>query len=111
VTNLTISEGAYAYVGQQMFVLIDARRWWALANFREGQLEHIRPGMRVDVLVMSKPDRHFFGYVGSIGFGVTPDIDVIGHFNPGLPDVQRTRNWVHLGFEVFRACSCRKSRT
>src|SRR5207247_2847984 len=41
VTNLTISEGAYAHVGQQMFVLIDARRWWALANFREGQLGHI----------------------------------------------------------------------
>src|SRR5436190_16760114 len=49
VTNLTISEGAYAHVGQQMFVLIDARRWWAVANFREGQLKHIRPGMRAEV--------------------------------------------------------------
>ncbi len=39
VTNLTISEGAYAHVGQQMFTLIDARTWWAVANFREGQLE------------------------------------------------------------------------
>ena len=35
VTNLTISEGAYAHVGQQMFVLIDARRWWAIANFEK----------------------------------------------------------------------------
>ena len=43
VTNLTISEGAYARVGQQMFVLIDARRWWAVANFREGQLETSDP--------------------------------------------------------------------
>jgi hypothetical protein len=33
-----ISEGAYAHAGQQMFVLIDARTWWAVANFREGQL-------------------------------------------------------------------------
>ena len=38
VTNLTISEGAYAHVGQQIFTLIDARIWWAVANFREGQL-------------------------------------------------------------------------
>ncbi len=96
VTNLTISEGAYAHVGQQMFVLIDARRWWAVANFREGQLEHIRPGMRADVYVMSKPDRRFSGIVESIGFGVKPDADVIGHLESGLPDVQRTLNWVHL---------------
>ena len=96
VTNLTISEGAYAHVGQQMFVLIDARRWWAVANFREGQLGHIRPGMRADIYVMSKPDRRFVGFVDSIGFGVRPDADVIGHFESGLPDVQRTLNWVHL---------------
>ena len=96
VTNLTISEGAYAHVGQQMFVLIDARRWWAVANFREGQLEHIRPGMRAEVFVMSKPGRRFLAFVESIGFGVKPDADVIGHFESGLPDVQRTLNWVHL---------------
>src|SRR6267378_2119718 len=29
VTNLTISEGVYAHVGQEMFTLIDARIWWA----------------------------------------------------------------------------------
>jgi multidrug efflux system membrane fusion protein len=96
VTNLTISEGAYAHVGQQMFILIDARRWWVVANFREGQLEHIQPGMRADVYVLSKPDRRFSGVVDSIGFGVTPDEDVIGRFGGGLPDVQRTLNWVHL---------------
>jgi len=96
VTNLTISEGAYAHVGQQVFTLIDARTWWAVANFREGQLEHIAPGMRADVYVMSKPNVRFSGVVDSIGFGVTPDADVIGRFEQGLPDVQRTLNWVHL---------------
>ena len=96
VTNLTISEGAYAHVGQQMFTLIDARVWWAVANFREGQLQHIAPGMRVDVFVMSKPNVHFSGVVDSIGFGVTPDADVVGRLESGLPDVQRTLNWVHL---------------
>ena len=96
VTNLTIAEGAYAHTGQQMFTLIDARTWWAVANFREGQLERIAPGMRADVYVLSKPNVRFSGVVDSIGFGVTPDEDVIGHFQQGLPDVQRTLNWVHL---------------
>ena len=96
VTNLTISEGAYAHAGQQMFVLIDARTWWAVANFREGQLHRIAPGMRADVYVMSKPNVHFSGVVDSIGFGVMPDRDVIGTLQQGLPDVQRTLNWVHL---------------
>jgi multidrug efflux system membrane fusion protein len=96
ITNLTISEGAYAHVGQQVFTLIDARTWWAVANFREGQLQHIEPGMRADVYVLSKPNVRFSGVVDSIGFGVTPDADVVGRFEQGLPDVQRTLNWVHL---------------
>jgi multidrug efflux system membrane fusion protein len=96
VTDLTISEGAYAHVGQQVFTLIDARTWWAVANFREGQLQHIAPGMRADVYVMSKPNMRFSGVVDSIGFGVTPDADVVGRLESGLPDVQRTLNWVHL---------------
>ena len=96
VTNLTISEGAYAHIGQQVFTLIDARTWWAVANFREGQLQQIVPGMKADVYVMSKPTERFAGVVDSVGFGVTPDEDVIGRLQPGLPDVQRTLNWVHL---------------
>jgi multidrug efflux system membrane fusion protein len=97
VTNLTISQGAYATVGQHIFTLIDTRVWWAIANFRETQLQHIRPGMSADVYVLSRPSVHFNGVVDSVGFGVTPDADLVGKLSePGLPDVQRTLNWVHL---------------
>lgn len=96
VTNLTISEGAYAHVGERIFTLIDARTWWAIGNFREGELPHIKPGMRADVYVLSRPTVRFSGVVDSLGFGVTPDPDLIGTLQPGLPDVQRTLNWVHL---------------
>ena len=96
VTNLTISEGAYAHVGERIFTLIDARTWWAIGNFREGELPHIKPGMRADVYVLSRPNVRFSGVVDSLGFGVTPDPDLIGTLQPGLPDVQRTLNWVHL---------------
>jgi multidrug efflux system membrane fusion protein len=96
VTNLTISEGAYAHVGQQVFTLIDARVWWAIGNFREGNLQKIMPGMRADVYVLSEPDVRFSGVVDSVGFGVTPDADVFGTLAPGLPNAQRTLNWIHL---------------
>jgi membrane fusion protein, multidrug efflux system len=99
VTNLIISRGAYAHVGQQIFTLIDTRVWWAIGSFREGQLQQIRRGMPADVYVLSKPNERFSGVVDSLGFGVTPDPDVIGSWAPqpgGLPDLQRTLNWVHL---------------
>jgi multidrug efflux system membrane fusion protein len=97
VTNLTISQGAYATAGQHIFTLIDTRVWWAVANFRETQLKHIHPGTEADVYVLSRPNIRFKGVVDSVGFGVTPDADLIGTLSqPGLPDVQRTLNWVHL---------------
>jgi membrane fusion protein, multidrug efflux system len=96
VTNLTISEGAYAHTGQQIFTLIDTRTWWVIGNYRETQLRTLRPGAPADVYLLSAPNRTLRGTVESIGFGVTPDPDIIGKLGPGLPDVQRTLNWVHL---------------
>jgi membrane fusion protein, multidrug efflux system len=96
VTNLTISEGAYAHTGAQIFTLIDTRSWWVIGNYRETQLKDISPGAPANVYLLSAPDRALHGTVESIGFGVTPDPDVIGQLGPGLPDLQRTLNWVHL---------------
>jgi len=97
VTNLTISQGAYATAGQHIFTLIDTRTWWVVANFRETQLHRIQPGMLADVYVLSRPSVRYKGIVDSVGFGVTPDTDLVGRLAaPGLPDVQRTLNWVHL---------------
>ena len=96
ITNLSISEGAYAHIGQQAFTLIDARAWWVIANFRETDLRNIQAGTPVDVYLMSRPDRRFQGTVESIGFGVTPDESLVGKSSRDLPDVQRSLNWVHL---------------
>ena len=97
VTNLTISNGAYAHTGQQVFTLIDTRVWWAVANFRETQLHHVHPGMRAYVYVLSRPNVRYDGVVDSVGFGVQPDSTLVGSFvSSGLPDTQRSLNWVHL---------------
>src|SRR3984957_16453752 len=41
VTNMNISQGAYAHVGTPLFTLIDTRTWWVLASYRESKLKHI----------------------------------------------------------------------
>lgn len=96
VTNLTISEGQYAKVGEKLFTLIDNRSWWVLANFRESQMEYVAPGTPVDVYLMTDTQKQLHGVVESDGFGVTPDPDVVGKISDGLPEVQRTLNWVRL---------------
>jgi multidrug efflux system membrane fusion protein len=96
VTNLTISEGQYAKVGEKLFTLIDNRTWWVLANFRESQMAHVQPGTSVDVFLMTNSQKMLHGVVESNGFGVTPDPDVVGKISDGLPEVQRTLNWVRL---------------
>jgi membrane fusion protein, multidrug efflux system len=97
VTNLNISQGAYAHTGQQVFTLIDTRVWWVIANFRETQLHRIHPGMHADIYVLSRPTIRYDGVIDSVGFGVQPDSTLIGTFaSTGLPDVQRSLNWVHL---------------
>lgn len=93
VTNLNISEGAYARAGTPVFTIIDTRNWYVIANYRESNLGNIRNGMHVDVYLMGHPDRRFNGVVESTGFGVFPED---GSVAGGLPNIQRTLNWVHL---------------
>lgn len=96
ITNLTISEGEYAKVGQQLFTLIDTRTWWVLANFRETQIQQLQVGTPADIYLMANLHKRLHGSVESVGYGVTPDPDVVGRLSQGLPDVQRTLNWVRL---------------
>jgi multidrug efflux system membrane fusion protein len=93
VTNMNISEGAYARPGGSMFTLVDSRTWWVVANYREAELRSIRQGGRVDVYLMEHPDRKFRGVVESVGYGVFPED---GKVSAGLPDIEKTLNWVHL---------------
>jgi membrane fusion protein, multidrug efflux system len=93
VTNMNISVGAYARPGTPMFTLIDTRKWWVIANYREGKVKNIHIGAPVDVYLMGHPERKFRGLVESIGYGVFPED---GSVVAGLPNIERTLNWVHL---------------
>jgi membrane fusion protein, multidrug efflux system len=93
VTNMNISVGAYARPGTPLFTLIDTRTWYVVANYRESKVKNIGIGSHVDVYLMGHPDRRFNGVVESIGYGVFPED---GSVTAGLPNIERTLNWVHL---------------
>jgi multidrug efflux system membrane fusion protein len=93
VTNMNISVGEYAKPGDPLFTLIDTRTWWVIANYREAKIKSIHIGSQVDVYLMGHPDRKFIGLVDSIGYGVFPED---GGVETGLPNIERTINWVHL---------------
>ena len=93
VTNLNISEGQYANVGQPVLTLVDDRNWYVLGYFREDLLDRIRPGMRADVSLLSYPGKRFQGEVQGIGWGLFQEN---GANVGGLPNVEETLNWVRL---------------
>jgi len=93
VTNLNISEGEFAKPGVPIFTMIDNRKWWVMANYRESELGFMHKGSHVDIYIMTNPQKKFDGYVESIGNGVTPDDTRI---DQGLVNVEHTLNWVHL---------------
>jgi multidrug resistance efflux pump len=93
VTNLNISEGQYANIGQPVLTLVDDRTWYVLAYFREDLLDRIRPGMPADVSLLSYPDKRFQGEVQGIGWGLFQEN---GATVAGLPNVEETLNWVRL---------------
>jgi membrane fusion protein, multidrug efflux system len=94
VVNLNISVGAFASAGIPVFSLLDTRKWYVMANFREGELPHIEPGTRVELFLSALPKRRFAGTVQGVGWAVQPtDTIDLPH---GLPLVKRELNWVHI---------------
>ncbi len=93
VTNLNLSVGAYANQGIPVFALVDDRQWWVLAYFRENYLEHIRPGMKAEVYLLSYPDRPFRGIVEGVGRAIWEPEDAS---RGGIQAVKPTLDWVRL---------------
>ncbi|HWT39103.1 MAG TPA: multidrug transporter subunit MdtN [Paraburkholderia sp.] len=95
IVSLKTSTGQYASVLKPVFTLIDTRRWYVVANFRETELKGVRAGTPATVYLMSDTGQRFKGAVDSISYGVAPDEG--GFALPGgLPRIQRTLNWVHV---------------
>lgn len=91
VTNLQLTLGQYAPIGQPVLTFIDRRSHWIVASFRENSLEHVTPGAPVEIVFDVLPGQVFTGKVESIGWGVE-------NFNEGqlggLPTIKNQTGWI-----------------
>ena len=85
VANLTAGVGEYATAGTAltMFVPDDI---WVVANFKETELDRMRPGQPVKIAIDAYPERDFQGHVASIqpgsgtAFSLLPAENATGNY-------------------------------
>jgi membrane fusion protein, multidrug efflux system len=88
VVNLTAGVGEYAQAGTNltMFVPDDL---WVTANFKETQLDLMRPGQKAAIEIDAYPDRRIGGHVASVQPGSGPAFSL-------LPPENATGNYVKI---------------
>jgi len=81
----TVEVGQQVQAGTPLMALVD-NEYWVTANFKETQLERMRPGQRVEVKLDSFPHKTFMGRVDSISpasgaqFALLPPDNATGNF-------------------------------
>jgi membrane fusion protein (multidrug efflux system) len=85
IAHLTAAKGGYAGVGQALMIFVP-RDVWVTANFKETQLDRMRPGQPVDIVIDAYPSRTFRGHVDSIqpgsgtAFSLLPAENATGNY-------------------------------
>jgi multidrug resistance efflux pump len=93
VTNLQLRVGSQVLAGKPVLTLIESDQWWVVANFREGNLERLRPGQRAEIAFKNYPGRIFPGVVESVGWGVSQGQGVP---SGELPTIKPGPEWIKL---------------
>jgi membrane fusion protein (multidrug efflux system) len=68
VTRRNVEQGNYVQAGQALLSIVTPDIW-VTANFKESQLDRMRPGQRVDIGVDAYPNLKLTGHVDSIQLG------------------------------------------
>lgn len=89
IINFTLQNGSQVTAYQDLFALVESNEWWLSANFKETQLDRIRPGMPVNVVLDMYPHKIFTGVVESISAGSGESFSL-------LPPENATGNWVKV---------------
>jgi membrane fusion protein (multidrug efflux system) len=89
VTGLTLRAGDYVQAGRQLFPFIESAEWWVQANFKETQIEKIRPGQPATIKIDIYGDKKFHGIVDSVSTGSAAAFSL-------LPPQNTTGNWVKV---------------
>lgn len=65
VSSKRVEKGMMVAAGSPLFTLVP-NNVWVVANFKETQLEHMRPGMPVKMKIDTYPKHVFIGKIDSI---------------------------------------------
>lgn len=82
----SIQEGELIMPGKNLFSVVSSEKKWVIANYRETQMQHIKIGNKVDIVVDAFPDLKFEGVVASISdatgsqYAVVPQDNSTGNF-------------------------------
>lgn len=85
ITRRSIEPGAYVQPGQQILALV-SDDYWVVANFKETQLDKMKPGSQVSIKIDAYPDRVYKGHIESFQkgtgarFSVFPPENATGNF-------------------------------
>ena len=88
VTHRTVDNGAYVQPGQDLLAIMP-RQVWVIANFKENQLAHMRPGQPATMKIDAYPQTTFKGHVDSIQAGTGARFSL-------LPPENATGNYVKV---------------
>ena len=88
VVNLSGAVGQYAQAGTNLTMLVPDEIW-VVANYKETQLDRMRPGQPVDLEIDAYPERGFHGHVDSVQPGSGPAFSL-------LPPENATGNYVKI---------------
>ena len=88
VTQRNVNLGSYLQVGQEIFALVTPDVW-VTANFKETQLDRMRPAQQVDIDIDAHPHLSLRGHVDSIQMGS-------GSVFSLFPAENATGNFVHI---------------
>jgi membrane fusion protein (multidrug efflux system) len=88
VTRKSVEVGAFVQPGQALMALVTHERW-VIANFKETQLTHMRPGQKAEMKVDTYPGKKIKGHVDSIQKGTGARFSL-------LPPENATGNYVKV---------------
>lgn len=89
VSRKGVEAGQQVQIGQPLMALIPLQGLWVVANFKETQLTHLRPGQPAQVRVDTYPGERFRGVVESISAGTGAKFSL-------LPPENATGNFVKV---------------
>ncbi|MGA7329619.1 MAG: HlyD family secretion protein [Rhodomicrobium sp.] len=85
VVNLTAAPGEFAQAGTNLTIFVPDEIW-VTANFKETQLDHMRPGEPVTLSIDAYPERQLHGHVASVqpgsgtAFSLLPAQNATGNY-------------------------------